>query len=771
MDDLDEIRRRIARLEAELAEVKAQLESAKPAPAPQAPRIPAFLPPPQAQKPQPAVPERRSLLTFLRSQRDVPTNPAAAERTAAQRAWQNPRPQAAEPSAESPPAQPPADPPRGPAGPAPRRSGEIEATLLGSWFARIGILAIFLGAAFAFKYAVDRNLISPAGRVGIGLFVGLAFVAWGEWARRRTWPLFAQAVAGGGVAICYLSLWAGYQLYDLTSPVVTLLLLAGVVGAGGGLSLRHDSQALAVLAALGGFLNPLLVNTGRGSVAALNLYLLVLDAGILALAFHKSWRPLALVGLAATWLLAFAGLVAGEGSESLVSLGFAVAFFALFQSFLLRGPFTNRTAVPRDDLLATGLNSVALFTMGMSTLSGRAEPAFALVAGLAHIGLGAGWHRRNRADVLATTTFLALGIGAVTLAAGLQFEGSLLATVWAVEAGLILVTAVRGNLSALRVAGFGVFALSIGLSLLGNGLGAFYDPPRVIFSGESLPFVAQVAALGGAAALLRRKAVGSPERRAAEAAEVLGIVLLGIWLTFELAAFYDRADLPLRTLPFAAAAFWAAYSGAAARFGAAHRAGWARVLPAVIFGLSLATSVLAAGLGAAYEPERPVFSVESLAFLVQVAVLAGAAFALRRTPTGQPSNRVADGAAAGANVLALVWLTFELWAFYRRPEVAWSFATFTFTLSSAWTFYAAGLLAFGIALRARWARLGAVALFGLVIVKLVLADVWLLETPLRIAALMGLGFVLLLCSLGYHRFRALILGPDEPAGSAETAGA
>jgi uncharacterized membrane protein len=80
--------------------------------------------------------------------------------------------------------------------------------------------------------------------------------------------------------------------------------------------------------------------------------------------------------------------------------------------------------------------------------------------------------------------------------------------------------------------------------------------------------------------------------------------------------------------------------------------------------------------------------------------------------------------------------------------------------------YATALLAFGIALRAKWARLFAVGLFGLVIVKLVTADVWLLETPLRIAALMGLGLVLLLASLSYHRFRALILGPDDPGTSA-----
>lgn len=564
----------------------------------------------------------------------------------------------------------------------------------------------------------------------------------------------------------YLAVWAGYQLYDLMSPSAALVYLAFVVAAGGALAVRYNSMALAIMAALGGFLNPILVSTGRDFLGALYLYLLLLNAGTLALAVYKCWRALTAVAMSATWLLALIGWAGALPSERFVALGFGTAYLLMFHSALLLRYLRTEEPSENQDLFLSALNSLAFFVLGMVALPDSGRPLFALLVGLAHIGLAVGWRTRRRGESSAVLAFLGLGIGAVTMAVALQFEGSVLATVWTIEAVLIMLAAVRTELSKLRLAGLVVFGLSIGLSLLSSGLGTRYDPARPLFSMEALPFVTQVAALAGTAFMLRRHGDSVAERRGAESAEVLAIVLAGIWLTFELSAHYQRAGWEMRTLPFAIATFWAAYAAAAGAAGTRRRTAWARPLALSIFSLSLATSILATGLGSAYEPSRLLLSIETLTFVVQIAILGAAAVAIRRTGSTLQEARIADGAAVLANLLVVFWLTLETWAHQNRPDVDWSFATFTFTLSSVWALYAAGLLAFGIGLRARWARLVSVSLFGLVILKLVLADVWLLETPLRIAALVGLGLVLLLCSLGYHRFRSLILGPDDPGGAA-----
>ena len=87
----------------------------------------------------------------------------------------------------------------------PLRTPPDEARLAGTWFARGGALAMLIGAGFAFKYGIDRGFITEPVRVLIGLLAGLAFVAWGSWARRKGWHTFSQAVTAGGIAICYLS--------------------------------------------------------------------------------------------------------------------------------------------------------------------------------------------------------------------------------------------------------------------------------------------------------------------------------------------------------------------------------------------------------------------------------------------------------------------------------------------------------------------------------------------------------------------------------------
>ncbi len=269
----------------------------------------------------------------------------------------------------------------------------------------------------------------------------------------------------------YLAVWAGYQLYDLMSPTLALAFLALVVVLGGALAVRHNSMALAVMAALGGFMNPAIVSTGRGSLAALNLYLLFLNFGILGLAIYKSWRGLAVLSMGSTWLLEFAGLWTFEPSQTVMALGFAAVFFLLFHAALLQRYLSLEESAHADDLLLTCLNSLAVFAFGMSALGDSGQPVFALVVGLVHIGMGLVWRTIRRHDTNGVLTFLGLGIGAATAAVAMQFEGSLLATVWAVEAVVIMLAAVQTKLSKLRIAGLMVFALSVDCRCLAAALG------------------------------------------------------------------------------------------------------------------------------------------------------------------------------------------------------------------------------------------------------------------------------------------------------------
>src|SRR6202035_3678108 len=61
--------------------------------------------------------------------------------------------------------------------------------------------------------------------------------------------------------------------------------------------------AFALLAVSGGFLAPVLASTGQGSHVVLLSYYAVLNAGILAVAWFKAWRPLNLAGFLFTFVI------------------------------------------------------------------------------------------------------------------------------------------------------------------------------------------------------------------------------------------------------------------------------------------------------------------------------------------------------------------------------------------------------------------------------------------------------------------------------------
>src|SRR5918994_1742714 len=137
-----------------------------------------------------------------------------------------------------------------------------EADVFGTWLARLGAIALLLGAAFGFKYAVDEGIIGPSARVLLGIALGTGMLVAGEATFRKDWSRLSQAVSGGGIAVLYLSVWAAFGRYELIGAPEAFTALALVAFAGGFLALRYDAMALAVLSTVGGFANPLFVGGG-----------------------------------------------------------------------------------------------------------------------------------------------------------------------------------------------------------------------------------------------------------------------------------------------------------------------------------------------------------------------------------------------------------------------------------------------------------------------------------------------------------------------------
>ena len=241
--------------------------------------------------------------------------------------------------------------------------------------------------------------------------------------------------------------------------------------------------------------------------------------------------------------------------------------------------------------------------------------------------------------------------------------------------------------------------------------------------------------------------------RGAPGAVLLRSTTAGMALAF--AFVWVPVALPLEQVPLTWAVGSLAIVGVTGwiRATQAGRAAWGTVAGWVVLAAAIATQLTTVTLGL----EEVVHTAHGrLVFLTGVTVLGVVAHVERLWPSSTVST--ATPAVVGANVLALSWLGLELYSFLGGGGVRPDPADLQFCLSALGGVYAAGLLAAGLALRSTTCRVMSIVLFGAVVTKMALHDLWLLDTLQRLIGFMGIGALLLVASFGYNAFKDMLFG-------------
>ena len=381
------------------------------------------------------------------------TPAAAPAPTPAMPASASPTPAAPQPAvrAAAPPPQPTAParpaPPRTPSATDRAVAGFIAWLKRGNPLARIGIVILFFGAAFLAKYAADNSLF-PIELRFISLALGAFALLIVGWRLRERRAIYGQLLQGGGIAGLYLTVFAATRLYQLLPPGLAFGLLAVIALAAAVLAVAQNALALAVIGTAGGFLAPILVSTGSGNYVALFTYYALLNLGVFAVAWFKTWRVLNVLGFLFTFTITGLWRASSYQSDDLVTAdGFLVLFFLMYVAVSIlncvRQPPNLKGYVSGS--LVFGLPVVA-FTLHATMISrieyGLAWSAFALGA----FYLLLGWilfATRRETFRLLVEAFAALGVIFASLAIPLAFDTRTTAAMWAVEGAGLLWLGVR----------------------------------------------------------------------------------------------------------------------------------------------------------------------------------------------------------------------------------------------------------------------------------------------------------------------------------------
>jgi uncharacterized membrane protein len=186
----------------------------------------------------------------------------------------------------------------------------------------IGGIAIAFAGFFLVKYSIENDLIGPQMRVILGGLLGAALLAGARWVTARVSGSnnhrIAQALAGAGIAVLYVSAYAATALYGLIPPVLGFLCMAAITAVAVLLALLHGPP-IALLGMVGGFLTPALISSGEPAAFPFFTYLYFVFAALMLAIRRKGWWLLAwpamifALGWAVAWIFSV-GAQAGENA-------------------------------------------------------------------------------------------------------------------------------------------------------------------------------------------------------------------------------------------------------------------------------------------------------------------------------------------------------------------------------------------------------------------------------------------------------------------------
>jgi uncharacterized membrane protein len=154
--------------------------------------------------------------------------------------------------------------------------------------------------------------------------------------------------------------------------------------------------------------------------------------------------------------------------------------------------------------------------------------------------------------------------------------------------------------------------------------------------------------------------------------------------------------------------------------------------------------------------------------LLGYAIPAVLALLLSYAVVGRRPAAYGNTIAAGALVLALTYVTFEIRRLYHGPVLAGGVTSDVeqYTYSIAWLAFGVLLLAIGIVVNSERARLASAAVIALTIGKVFMIDLSTLTGVYRALSFMGLGLVLV--AIGWFYQKVLFRRPATPVTLADT---
>jgi len=343
---------------------------------------------------------------------------------------------------------------------------------------KIGILILVLGISYFVKFSIDKGWISEPARVGIGVLCG-ALVMGIAHRLRTKFAAFSSVFVAGAIAIFYFTIGIAFHEYKLINQTTAFVIMVIITAFSCLISLSYNRKELAVLSLIGGFAVPFMISSGQGNYVVLFTYILILDIGILAMAYFKKWSIINLLAFIFTVAL-FAGWLSEDLSTEkphyLGALVFATCFYFLFILINIINNVKTKGEFSTLELSILASNSFLFFSAGMVILNSfhpEFRGLFTTLLGIVNFTYAYVLYKKFGLDKRAVYLLIGLTLTFVTLAIPIQFKGNYITLFWAAEAVLLLWLSQKSKIVAYKFVS--VIVLCLMLLSLFLDWNKFYD--------------------------------------------------------------------------------------------------------------------------------------------------------------------------------------------------------------------------------------------------------------------------------------------------------
>lgn len=630
-------------------------------------------------------------------------------------------------------------------------------------FGKIGILVLVVGMGLFVKYAIDKNWINEVFRTVLGFVVGGGLLVLSQ-RLKNTYRTFSSLLAGGAFAIFYVTVAMAYHYYGLFSQTAAFVILVVLTVLMSLLSVVYNRRELAVIGLVGGFIAPFLVSNGMGNYQVLFIYLTILNVGMFGLSLYKKWGELSVIGFVATYVIMLGySLVADldiAGNMQLIQLLlFSTLFYLIFLLPVVSVLRTDNKKANQPLMMIVVLNNFiylyfALWYLHELHLPYNIKGAFTMFISLVNVCLAYAIRGKKSETGYLFTALVGMFLTFISISIPIQLQGSFITLLWATEMVVVLWLFIKFRQP--------VYAYFTQLLLFLTVVSFLMDVEDVLTDGFVQPLlwngtfatgIFTGLAFGVFVWLMEREKVFFTQTSNLKYIPFSVISLLMgcgvVYLSFIVDFYRNITDGPLSNcvcLAFTSFALLLLLIGLRKRFPMARFS----VVYAVMAGLSGCLFIwLSRVANECGESSLSILQWSSLFIVVAHLFFLGKWFYRSFNFRQKSADRMTLFIAVVSTVLFAVAAHNMLYLFGWQNE---SSAALSISLSIGGFVQ----MALGMRLHLKVLRMISLAVFGVVLLKLVIVDLWLLPTVGKIIVFIMLGVILLVLSFLYQKLKKVL---------------